>query len=164
MVIWPIFMSVVIISYSRIGALVGLATGITLLVTLYVGRMCDRRDKTKILKFGSIIYALSWLIRIFTKALTPIFLIDTTSKISKTTIDVPIRALFYEKAKAGRKKNNNGIMENVVNYEAGLVIGKVLACLFIIGTIAIFSLEDAGGFTASFIFAALASLLYMLYK
>ena len=164
MVIWPIFMSVIIVSYSKIGVLVGLATGITLAVTLYVGRMCDQKGKKKILKFGSIIYALTWLIRIFTKALVPIFLIDTTSKVSKTSIDVPIRALFYERAKIDKKKNDNGIMENVVNYEASLILGKILACLFIIGVIILFSLQDAGGFVASFIFAAIASLLYMLYK
>ena len=164
MVIWPIFMSIIITSYSKLGALVGIATGITLAVTLYVGRMCDRRDKRKILKLGSIIYSLTWLIRIFTRVLTPIFLIDTTSKVAKTTIDVPIRALFYEKAKAGKKKNNNSIMENVVNYEASLVVGKVLACLFIMAVISMFSLQDMGGFVASFIFASLASLLYILYK
>ena len=164
MVIWPIFMSVLIASYSKIGALVGLATGITLAVTLYVGRMCDRRDKRKILKFGSIIYSLTWLIRIFTRTLIPIFLVDTTSKISKTTIDVPIRALFYEKAKSGKKKNDNSIMENVVNFEASLILGKILACLAIILAITIFSLQDMGGFIVSFVFASIASLLYMLYK
>jgi len=126
--------------------------------------MCDRRDKRKILKFGSIIYSLTWLIRIFSRTILPIFLADTTSRISKSVIDVPIRALFYKKAKDGKKKNDNSIMENVVNYEAGLIVGKVLACLFIIGAIYIFSLQDADGFTVSFVFASLASLLYMLYR
>jgi len=164
LVIWPIFMSVMIVSYSKIGVLVGVATGITLVATLYIGRMCDKRDKRKILKFGSIIYSLSWLIRIFVRTITPIFLADTTSRISKSVIDVPIRALFYKKAKDGKRKNDNSIMENVVNFEASLIIGKVIACLFIIGVIYIFSLQDADGFIVSFVFAAVASLLYMLYK
>lgn len=164
MVIWPIFMFVKIINYSKIGVLVGIATGITLTATLYIGRMCDRRDKKKILRFGSIIYSLNWLIRIFTKTLFPIFLVDTVSRVSKSTISVPILSLFYKKAKFGKKKNDNSIMENVVNYEVGLIIGKILACLFIIAVIYIFSLQDSGGFIASFVFASLASLLYMLYK
>ncbi|MCD4704559.1 MFS transporter [bacterium] len=164
MVIWPIFMSIIIVSYSKIGALIGIATAITLLVTLYIGKICDKDDKRKVLRFGSIIYSLTWLIRIFTRTIIPIFLIDTTSKISKASIDVPIRAIFHKKARDGKRKNNNSIMENVVNYEAGLIIGKILACLVIIVVILIFSLEDDGGFVISFVFAGLTSLLYMLYK
>jgi len=164
MVIWPIFMSVIIVNYSKIGALVGIATGITLFSTLYIGKICDARDKRKVLKFGSIIYSLTWLIKIFTKSIVPIFLIDTTSKISKSTINIPIQALFYEKAKFGKKRNDNSIMENVVNFEASLILGKILACLAIILAITIFSLQDMGGFIVSFVFASIASLLYMLYK
>ncbi len=164
MVVWPIFMSIVIVSYSKIGILVGLATGVTLLVTLYIGRICDRQDKRKVLKFGSIIYSLTWLIKIFMRTIMPIFLIDTTAKISKSSIDVPIRAIFHKKAKDGKKKNDNSIMESVVNYEASLIVGKVLACLVIIGATVIFKLGDSSGFVISFVFASGVSLLYILYK
>ncbi len=161
MVVWPVYMSLIIVNYDTLGALIGLATMITLLSALYVGKMCDNRDKRKILRFGAIVYSLSWLIKIFTRTIMPLFLIDTTGKVSKSVIDVPIRAIFYEKAKEAKKNNDNGIMENVVNYEAGLVVGKIVACLFIFLVISIFSTSEATGFTLSFIFASLISLLYI---
>lgn len=163
-VMWPIFMSIIIVSYAKLGTLVGIGTGITLLVTLYIGKMCDQRDRRKILKFGSIIYAFTWFLRIFTKSLIPIFLIDTSSKMAKTVIDTPIRAILYTKAKYGRKNNDNSVMENVVNWESGLILGKFLACLVIMILISVFSLQDTSGFVISFIFAGALSFLYMLYK
>ncbi len=163
-VLWPIFMSIIIVSYSKLGSLVSIATGLTLLATLYIGKMCDSKNKTRILRFGSIIYSIVWFLRIFVRTITPVFLIDTASKISKSVVAVPIVAIFYEKAKEGKSKNHNSIMENVVNYEVGLIIGKVLACSVIILMISIFSLKDASGFVVGFVFAGISSLLYMLYK
>jgi MFS family permease len=164
MVIWPIFMSIIIVNYAKLGALSGIGTGITLLMALYIGKICDQQDRRKILKFGSIIYAFTWFLRVFTKSLIPIFLIDTTSKMSKTLIDTPIRAILYTKAKYGKQNNDNSIMENVINWEAGLIFGKFLACLVIMVLISVFSLQDASGFVISFIFAGALSFLYMLYK
>jgi len=164
LVLWPIFMSTIIISYSKLGSLVSVATALTLLATLYIGRICDLKEKIKVLRFGSIIYSIIWFLRIFVRSITPIFLIDTASKISKSIVSVPITAIFYEKAKYGKKKNHNSIMENVVNYEASLIVGKILACLIIVFTISIFSLQDSAGFIVGFVFAGISSLLYMLYK
>jgi MFS family permease len=161
MVMWPIFISIIVNNYSKIGALVGLATAVTLTTTLYVGKMCDQRDKRKILKFGAIIYSLIWFIRTFVKSIIPIFLVDTSSRVSKSVIDVPLRALFYEKAKNEKKFNSNSIMENVVSYEAGLIIGKVIACLVVIVALSLFSANELTGFTVSFIFAGIVSLFYM---
>jgi MFS family permease len=161
MVMWPIFISIIISDYSKIGALVGLATAITLFSTLYIGKMCDQRDKRKILKFASMIYSLVWFMRIFVRSIIPIFLVDTSSRISKSGIDIPVRAIFYETAKNEKKFNSNSIMENVVNYESGLIVGKVIACLVVIGTLSLFSVNEMAGFTVSFAFAGIVSLFYM---
>jgi MFS family permease len=161
MVMWPIFISIIITNYSKIGALVGLATAVTLTTTLYIGKMCDQRDKRRILKFGAIIYSLVWFLRVFIRSIIPIFLIDTSSRVSKSAVDVPLRAIFYEKAKNEKKSNSNSIMENVVSYEAGLIIGKIIACLVVIGALSFFSLGETVGFTVSFIFAGIVSLFYM---
>ena len=161
MVVWPIFISIIITNYSKIGALIGLATAITLSTTLYIGKMCDQRDKRKILKFGAIIYSLVWFIRIFIRSIIPIFLVDTSSRVSKSAIDVPVRAIFYETAKNEKKFNSNSIMENVINYESGLIVGKVIACLVVIVALSLFSVNETVGFTISFIFAGVVSLFYM---
>lgn len=161
MVVWPVFIFIMIASYSKIGALIGLATLITSIITLYVGKICDQKNKRKVLRLGATFYSLSWLIKLFTRTILPIFLVDTMAKVSKNVVDVPIRAIFYEKAKDEKKFNDNGIMENIVNYEAGLVVGKVIACLVIIISLSIFSVQEFTGFAISFVFAAIATLLYM---
>lgn len=161
MVMWPIFISIIISDYSKIGILIGLATAITLSTTLYVGKMCDQRDKRKILRFGAIMYSLIWFLRTFIRSIIPIFLVDTSSRVSKSVIDVPLRALFYEKAKNEKKFNSNSIMENVISYESALIVGKVIACLVIIGSLSLFSIQETTSFTISFIFAGIVSLFYM---
>ena len=60
-----------------------------------------------------------------------------------------------------KKFNDNSIMENAVNYESGLIVGKVIACLVIVGAFSLFSLNESIGFTVSFVFAGISSLFYM---
>ena len=164
MVFWPIFMSVVIISYEKIGILSGISTMIMLTATLYIGKICDRRDKRIILRLSSVFYAFTWIAKIFARTIMPIFIFDTASKTVKSGIDVSMRSIIYEGAREnyrGKKdENDNSIMEAAVNFEAGLSIGKVLACLFVfIFSIIFISLKDF--FMASFIFASILSLFYM---
>lgn len=164
MVFWPIFMSVIIISYEKIGILSGISTMIMLIATLYIGKICDKRDKKIILRLSSFFYAFTWIAKTFTRTIIPIFIFDTASKTAKSGIDVSMRSIIYESAREGYKgtkdENDNSIMEAVVSFEAGLSIGKILACLFLFAFSIIFvSFKDF--FTASFVFAGILSLFYM---
>ena len=62
LVIWPVFISIIIIDMFDLGLIVALATLITTLVTLYIGKLTDSRNKRKILSLGSVFYSLAWFI------------------------------------------------------------------------------------------------------
>ena len=65
MFIWPIFISIIIVDLLDLGLVVALATLITVIITLYIGKLADYRNKRSILSLGSVFYALAWFIRIF---------------------------------------------------------------------------------------------------
>lgn len=162
-VFWPIFMSIAIVSYEKIGTLSGISTMIMLVATLYIGKSCDKRDKRIVLRLSSFFYAFTWVAKIFARTIAPIFLFDTVAKTAKSGVDVSMRSFVYENSRESyrekKDENDNSIMEGCVNFEAGLIIGKVFACLVMFIFALIFASMNSF-FIASFIFSAIMSLFY----
>ena len=163
MVFWPIFMMYMINSYEKIGVLSGISSFIMLIATLYIGRLCDRRDKKYVLRFSSFFYAFTWIAKIFARSIFPIFAFDTIAKTSKSGIDVSMRSIVYEGGRESyrdsKDENNNSIMEKCVNYESGLVLGKIFACIVIVFLALMITNLDQF-FVYGFIFGAFMSLFY----
>ncbi|MBT6690950.1 MFS transporter [Candidatus Parcubacteria bacterium] len=161
MVVWPVFISIIIIDVFNLGLIVALATLITTLVTLYIGKLSDSRNKRKILSLGSTFYSLAWFIRIFITNTVGVFFVDTMSKLGKNTISIPLMAITYEKAKDVRQSERSHIMNSIVFFEMSLVAGKLVAILAIY--LAMFFITDeVFAFKLTFILAGSMSLLYML--
>jgi len=161
LVVWPVFISIIIADVFDLGLIVALATLITTLVTLYIGKLTDSRNKRKILSLGSVFYSLAWFIRIFISNTIGVFFVDTMSKLGKNTISIPLMAITYEKAKDKRETEDSHIMHSVVFFEMSLVVGKLIAILAIY--IAMFFITDeVFAFKLTFILAGSMSLLYML--
>lgn len=162
-VFWPIFMAYIIVSYEKIGILYGISTMVMLVATLYIGKICDRRDKRIVLRLSAFFYAFTWVAKIFARTIVPIFVFDTFSKTAKSGVDVSIRSLVYSGARSNYRnsddENNNSIMEGCVNFEAGLIIGKVFAC-FAMLVVALLVGSLGQFFTIAFIFSAIMSLFY----
>lgn len=154
MVIWPVFMAIVVVDLFNVGAITALATLITMLVTMYVGRSSDTGDKRRIVRFGAIFNSLSWFIRLFIRGVWGIFFVDTLGRLSKNITVVPLMALTYERAK---KKS---IMQSIVLFESSLVLGK-LAALFILYAV-LFFVPESVAFQAAFIVGGLMTLFFML--
>jgi hypothetical protein len=163
MVFWPIFMVFIIDSYEKIGILSGISAFVMLISTLYIGRLCDKKDKRFVLRLSSFFYAFTWVAKIFARSILPIFIFDTTAKTAKSGVDVSMRSIVYEDARNNYRnkndENDNSIMERCVNFEAGLVLGKVFACLvmFIIA-VSVSSINQF--FIGAFTFSALMSFFY----
>jgi len=92
MVVWPIFISIIIVNIFDLGIIIALATLITTIVVFYIGRLSDAYNKRHILRLGSVFYSLAWFIRIFITNTLGIFFVDTMSKLGKNTIAVPLTA------------------------------------------------------------------------
>lgn len=161
LVVWPVFISIVIADVFNLGIIVTLATLVTTIVTLYIGKLSDSRNKRKILSLGSYIYSLSWFFRVFISTTVGVFFVDTLSKLGKNIVAVPLIALTYEKAQAIRKKDDSSVMNRIVFFEMSLVVGKFLAILAIY-ILTSFVADEALAFKITFILAGAMTLLYML--
>ncbi len=161
LVIWPIFISIVISNVLDTGLIVALATLVTTIITLYIGKLSDKGIKHRVLALGSVFYSLAWFIRIFVVNATGIFFLDTFSRLGKNTIAVPLTTITYERAKVLKADQHHHIMSNVVFFEMSLVIGKLLAIALIYILLSYIG-QDILAFKMTFVIAGAMTLLYML--
>ncbi|MFH1713469.1 MAG: MFS transporter [Candidatus Jacksonbacteria bacterium] len=152
--LWPIFMFAVLRNTLSTGAVIALATLITAIVVLYIGKLADQRNKRSLLRFTTIIYSIGWFIRILSRAPLGIFLLDTFSRIGKNSLSVPLTAITYNHAR------ERGVVKNVVFFEMALVVGKVLSIIAVLLILTLVPLNLQ--WPAIFVLAGLFSLLYSL--
>ncbi|MCB9802897.1 MFS transporter [Candidatus Nomurabacteria bacterium] len=155
MVIWPIFISIIIVNVFDLGLIVALATLITVLITLYVGKLSDSKNKRSVLDLGSAFYSIAWFIRIFVVNQMGVFFVDTMSRLAKNIIVIPLMTITYERAK------KRSVMETAIFFEMSLVVGKLIAILAIYAAL-FFITDEIFAMKLTFILAGSMSLLYML--
>ncbi|MCD4761217.1 MFS transporter [bacterium] len=161
LVVWPVFISIVIADIFNLGMIVALATFVTTMVTLFIGKLSDAKNKRKILAMGSYIDSLSWFIKIFIINTAGVFFVDTLSRMGKNIIAVPLIALTYEKAKEVEKHQKKSVMNRIVFFEMSLVLGKFLAILAIYIVTSLVA-DESLAFKITFILAGSMTLLYRL--
>ena len=155
MILWPIFISLIVVNVFDLGLLVAGATLITVLITLYLGRLSDSKSKHLLLTLGSSFYSLAWFIRLFIVNQLGVFFVDTMSRLSKNMVMVPLTTITYERA-----KDKHSVMSGVIFFEMSLVIGKVLAMLIILALL-FFIGDEIFVMKLAFVLAGVMSLLYM---
>jgi hypothetical protein len=151
--IWPIFVYVVVDDFLGLGIMTSASILMTTIIFLYIGKIADKGDGKGLLKFGVILYFFSWLLRLITRNVLGVFLVDSYSRISKQTIAIPITALTYKKA------HDTSIMKTILFFEMSLVLGKIIAIILAIILLQLFT----PGWNVLFILAGLMSLLYLLF-
>jgi len=148
-VIWPIFIFELLDgNYFEVGALSSLIVIFTIILQLMIGGYADKGSKKKMLHWGSALYALGWIIKIFIVTAFHIFIVSAYHNLMKIIARTPFNALSYEKAadEGHYVDEYTALHEMAVNYgkTAMIVLSSILVCFF--------SLEW------TFILAALASL------
>ncbi len=154
MTIWPIFIYTVVQDYLRIGELVAVATFITGIAILYLAKLIDRYRKDQLLRAGSLLYFLSWLVRSFISRAWHVVALDAASRITKEMLFVPLEALLYRDGK------QIGPLAYAIFLEQSVAVGKILSASAVIIVISIFSTH----WFLIFAIAAAFSLLYMFYR
>ncbi|MFA5052120.1 MAG: MFS transporter [Patescibacteria group bacterium] len=152
--LWPIFIYLVVTDYLKIGTIVAFATLVTGFLILYVGRAADRYRKENILRFGSILYFISWIIRGFATKVWHVFSLDTLSRFSKEALFVPLVAMTYNQAK------KYGVLSYTVFYEQSIAVAKCLTAAALILIVHYF----ASPWVPMFVLAGVCSLMYMFMK
>lgn len=161
LVVWPVFISLIISDFLDLGLIVALSTLLTTIVVFYVGKLSDFRNKKSLISLGSMFYSLAWFIRLFVVNTLGVFFVDSLSRLSRETLMVPMVSLTYEKAKEAKDDQHHHLMSTIIFFEMSLVIGKILAMLFIF-LLASFLFSEILVFKLSFILAGAMALLYLL--
>lgn len=124
-IIWPIFIFVLLQGdYFKVGALSSFIVGITVLLQYMFGHYLDKMGKKhQMLKVGSILYALGWILKIFVLTAFQVFIAGLYHKITKVLTDTSYDAIFYELA----ADQGHYVDEFTVLGEMALQVGKIIA-------------------------------------
>ena len=153
LVIWPVFIYRVVTDYLQLGVLTSLATAVTTVIFLFIGRFADKMNRRGIIRISGIFYALSWFLRLLSRSILGVFLLDSFSRVAKQAISIPITAMVYDEAR------ESSVSEVIVFYEMALVAGKIIAMVLCLILLQFF----APGWNAMFMLAGLMTFLYLLF-
>lgn len=152
--IWPIFIAITFVSYEKMGGAIAVATLITAIVTLYIGKLIDSNNPVKTLRFGALATAVVWFLRPMLNTIGLVFTSDTFGRIAKNTTFVTLTTASY-----GKALRENQVIERSVMYEQGFALGKTF-----IAAVIIIAASFLSPFTAAFVAASAVSLLYLLFR
>ncbi len=148
--VWPVFFSVVVGSLAGFGGLVALASLLTAVATLAVGKLSDRRNRSPLVQLGSSFTALFWVLRAAVSTAAGAFAVDTGSRVSKNLLFVPFTTNWYARAATAPSP-----IARLVFFEQSLAVGKMLACV-----LGIALALAVPGYVALFVLAGAFALLY----
>lgn len=131
-IIWPIFLFILAINYSAIGAISSFAFLGGVIFALFMGRVIDKRGSSKIFVLGSWLNAFTWPIKMFVTVPMGAFFVNTLHHIIRLTALLPFGALFYDWSARERVNRDRFIIlrEIAVNCGKGLAL-FVLAAIFL---------------------------------
>ncbi|MFH1412799.1 MAG: MFS transporter [bacterium] len=149
-VIWPIFIWQLLKgNYFQVGVISALIVVVTVLLQLAIGKFTDLSNKSKILKFSSVFYALGWVVKIFIFTAFQIFVVSAYHGLMKLFTRTVFDTMYYQDS----ADQGHYVDEYTVIHEMAIQYGKTLMLLFISILVMFFGMQW------SFILAAIASLL-----
>lgn len=151
MTIWPIFVFLAAGGFVQTGTAISASLVVVMALTLIAGRYIDRKNH-ELTRLGGLLTVAAWLVKPFARTVGAIFGADAFYRLSRTSLDMPVFASLYARAKEG------SVREEVVVMEMCYTGGKLF--IAVIG-IVILSFTSAS-FTALFMLGAAFSMLNLL--
>ncbi len=151
MVIWPIFLIIIIGTIDKTGLLISASMLLSLLIFYFLGKVTDKVNKIKLLKFGTMLYFFAWVGRVFADTTYKVFFIDSYKNISEKILSIPWKAHTYDLAQRSKHFEFIVSREVIFNFTRTLIF-PVLMLIFWI---------DFYPFLISFLIASVSSLGYV---
>ena len=147
--VWPIVIYQLLHGdLLKVGVISTIIVGMTVVLELLVGKYADSKfGKERLVKYGSILSAVGWIVKIFIATAFQIFIADTYHKFTKIIMRIPFAAMAYERA----ADHGHYVDEYTVLYEMAINLGRVLMTLVVIVAALAVSLQWM------FVFGAFAS-------
>jgi MFS family permease len=150
-IVWPIFIWMLLNqSYQAVGIWSSLIVLVSVVAQLIMGDLADKYDKRKLMKLGTILNSIGWMIKIFVATGFQIFIASSYHSFATIVMRTPFDALMYDQA----ADSGHYVDEYTVLRELALTLGRLL----MLGLIA-FSFFVTGSLIGAFFLAALAALI-----
>lgn len=132
-VMWPVFLFILAIGVSAIGAISSFSLFVVALFGLYTGRISDTKDRSWLLNVGSVMTSVAWIIKYFVVTPFDAFLSQAIYKISRMSAGTPFKTFFLEDAaKQGEGADEFLIVRDVVVAASKSLLFVILAIPFFI--------------------------------
>jgi hypothetical protein len=146
--VWPIFFFGLVGSFAGLGVLTSGLTLISILVTLWLGRVVDKKGKRRVLRVGAYSQSVLWGMRAATQTVPQAFFAQAAARIAAEFLWIPFDTIVYANASAGNP------FEYVILREWALNLGRLLMLVLMA-----FLLLAGLGWLGSFGLAAVGALL-----
>lgn len=131
-IIWPIFLYILAISYSSMGAISSVALFAGLLFALYMGRLIDKMGHGRFLALGSWLNALTWPVKMFVRTPFDAFLVHTLHEFTRLSVQMPLSTLFYDwTARDDVSRDRFVIFREMIHNIGGGILMFLLAGVFL---------------------------------
>jgi MFS transporter, YQGE family, putative transporter len=149
-VIWPIFIWILFDeSYRSVGLITAVVILVSMILRLFVGDMTDKYDQNKVLRLGTFLYSIGWVLKVFVVTAFHVFIISAYHNLAAIILRTPFDASMYDKsADWGHFMDEYTVVREMV-----LNIGRVVS----LGIMIVLATYLPINYT--FIIAAIASLL-----
>ncbi len=151
-IVWPIFMFQLLDgNYLEVGYISALIVVVTMILRFVLGDRLDKGDdseKKKLLGFGTFLYSLGWIVKIFVLTSFHIFIVGVYHNVVRIFARTSFDTMFFDMV--ANKKHY--VDEFTVLHEMAVHLGKVLATVAIIITASFLSLQW------TFVLGAIASM------
>lgn len=98
-VMWPLFLAITGISFLAVGSLYTVTRFLTILTSIFMGKLSDRARPQKFLKFGTTMHSLTWLLRGFLETAASFTAVTSLGGLSFIVFNIPMQKIWYTNAK-----------------------------------------------------------------
>ncbi|MBX4204763.1 MAG: MFS transporter [Candidatus Doudnabacteria bacterium] len=154
MSLWPVLMYIILGQLFGVGLITTFASLVACVLMLYIGRLADHTDKSKLTGEVSFFYALTWFFRFTAINAVSVLIFDTMTKIGKGLINIPLVSLTFETA---RQRDKAFTLVYSTFVEFSLSMGKIVTALA-----SIIILKLTHNIYLVFVFAGVLTLFYAL--
>lgn len=138
-VVWPVFIYLLLQgNYMEVGAVSGFIVGATVALQIAAGKYIDKMtDKARMLKWGSVLYALGWVFKAFVITAFHVFVAGLYQNLTKILTRTSFDTIFYELV----ADKGHYVDEYTVLREVAIQLGRVLMLLAVIGLTLVFAIK-----------------------
>jgi hypothetical protein len=98
-IIWPIFILLLLKGeYLSVGFISTFIILVSVVLRLIMGDLADHKNKKKLLKIGSWLYSIGWLVKTFVESAFQIFVVGAYHGLSEVLLRTPFDTMMYDRA------------------------------------------------------------------